>query len=309
MTCRIIRDTMLLSFDIETIMPQRYFICSATCGGHHELNVRPQDMSSPSAIDCAMCGLRMQEVSGLSYDDFVDDQWRQKSIKQVYVMCPVCGVKYPTIGVPPGCPTCAKIYSQAKSWSLPPKQTPKPYSYQYGKVPPMPSYQHTTQQQSTAKCRIWYDVDIQAYYISTPYSEQFVNFIKIAVPVSDRGYDPSTKHWTFTEKWFDVVLDLAKKVWRNPGEVVCTTKAQAEQAAQAQASSQQQRTTSAPVHKAPLDQIFADFMRLISFDAANAAYRKAALEFHPDRNQGKDDKMSHLNALFTRIKEEKQKSV
>jgi hypothetical protein len=291
-------------------MPHKYFICTVACGHWHKINVRPQDMSSPSAIDCSKCGQRMQEVDPFVYDDFVDDQYGKQGVRQQYVKCPVCGVVYPTIGTQPGCPTCAMAQpaTPRSSWKIPPRKTyysQQPPSYQGATQVPPSSYQ----QQSTAKCRIWYDLDVQAYYISTPYSEQFVNFIKIAIPVSDRGYDPSTKHWTFTEKWFDVVLDLSKKVWRNPGEVVCTTKDQAEKQAQAQQAQQNQRATSAPVHKAPLDNVYAEFMKLISFDAANAAYRKAALEFHPDRNNGQDEKMSHLNSLFTRIKEEKQKSV
>src|SRR5260370_33292593 len=81
-------------------------------------------------------------------------------------------------------------------------------------------------QDAQTKCRVWWDQDLQAYRCSTPYSKEFVEFIKIAIPVSDRAYDPTTKIWAFAEKYLDVIVDTARKVWKNPGEVVVITKQQ-----------------------------------------------------------------------------------
>lgn len=146
---------------------------------------------------------------------------------------------------------------------------------------------------SGPKCKIWWDETIQAYYVSTPYSKEFVDFVKIAVPVSDRAYDPSTKHWTVSEKWLDVIADTAKRVWNYPGDVVIIDKNQAQRA-----------SLPPPVRTQNIDSIYSDFGKILPFDALQAAYRKAAIEFHPDKG-GDMQKMTRLNELFTRIKQER----
>ena len=52
----------------------------------------------------------------------------------------------------------------------------------------------------------------------------------------------------------------------------------------------------------PIDQTLADFMKLLPFDAAQSAYRKAAIALHPDKG-GSMDSMSKLNVLWTKASE------
>lgn len=141
------------------------------------------------------------------------------------------------------------------------------------------------------KCKIWWDNAVGAYRISTPYSPQFVDFIKASIPASDRTYDKSTKYWTFTEKFFPQIESVIKKLW--PSEHVIISHTQAQQA-----------SASAPVRQAPLDTVITEFFNLLPFDAANAAYRKAATELHPDHEGGNMEKMTKLNALWDRLKKE-----
>lgn len=146
---------------------------------------------------------------------------------------------------------------------------------------------------SGTKCRIWWDNDLQAYRCSTPYSKEFVEFIKIAVPVSDRAYDPTTRIWAIAEKYIDVIADTAKKVWKGVGEVVIITRAQTQQA-----------SASPAVAKQTPDQVLTEFVKLLPIDSLIAAYRRAATELHPDRG-GNMEKMAILNALWDRIKSDK----
>jgi len=149
---------------------------------------------------------------------------------------------------------------------------------------------------SGVKCRIWYDTQLQAYYCSTPYSKEFVEFLKMGIPASDRAYDPSTKVWSFTDKYFDIIADMARRVWRGPGEVVIITKAQAEAA--------QQSAPGMSVSKQTPGDVLKDFAALLPVEALEAAYKRACMTLHPDKG-GSMEKMSQLNALWTRIKQDK----
>lgn len=145
------------------------------------------------------------------------------------------------------------------------------------------------------KCKIWWDVNVAVYRISTPYSPEFVAFLKNQIPASDRAYDSTSKQWTFTEKYLDPVRFIAEKIWASHSEVNVVDKQHAEDASKANLS----RTPTGV-----LNDTLVEFMRLISYDAAKAAYRKAAVELHPDRNPTDDGKMSRLNAAWTRIEKE-----
>jgi hypothetical protein len=147
------------------------------------------------------------------------------------------------------------------------------------------------------KCKIWYDVKIQAYRISTPYSQAFVDFLKIQIPASDRAFDPTSRIWTFNEKYFDPIRFMAEKVWAHSGETHVVDKQHAEAAARSNST-----LTRRP--EASLNESIVEFFRLIPYEAAKAAYRKAALEMHPDRNANDGERMSKLNAVWTRIEKE-----
>lgn len=158
-------------------------------------------------------------------------------------------------------------------------------------MPPYPP-----QQQTNIKCTIQWDTDVDAYIVSTPYSKQFVDFIKVAIPVSDRAWHPETKVWYIKESYFDVVKTVALKVWLQ-SEIVIISKDDA-------VAQQARKTSVAAVAKAPLNDVLIEFVRLCPKDALKSAYRTAALALHPDRNNGDGSKMSALNTLWNRIEQE-----
>ena len=159
----------------------------------------------------------------------------------------------------------------------------------------MPSSKYSRHTQSyggrQSKVKIWWDTQTDSYNISTPYEQQFVDTIKALIPHSDRAYNPSSKVWTFTEKYLTPVENMCKKIWGD-GAVTTINKQRTQQA-----------SASPAVRGAPIDSILVDFMKLMPFEAVSKAYRHAALMFHPDRG-GDMEKMTKINSLWTRIKEE-----
>jgi len=142
-----------------------------------------------------------------------------------------------------------------------------------------------------ANVRIWWDTSVSAYRIATPYSVEFVTAIKALIPASDRAFDPTTKVWTFTERFFDPMRLLCEKVY-GKHNVVAVTRQQA-QSAQAPAS----------ITKSTASQLAVDFLTLVGFDAAQAAYRRAATVLHPDHG-GDMEAMTKLNAVWDRLQKE-----
>jgi hypothetical protein len=142
-----------------------------------------------------------------------------------------------------------------------------------------------------ANVRIWWDSQVAAYRIAMPYSQEFVSAIKALIPASDRAFDPTTKVWTFTERFFDPMQLLCEKVY-GKHNVVAVTRQQA-QSAQAPAS----------ITKFTAAQLAVDFLTLVGFDAAQAAYRRGAVALHPDHG-GNLEKMTKLNAVWQRLEKE-----
>lgn len=142
----------------------------------------------------------------------------------------------------------------------------------------------------TGSVRIWYDPQADAYRVVTPFNQAFVDAIKKLVPISDRAWDASSKTWTITERFMGPVCSLAEKAFKCKATVV--TKAQAQAASMPPV-----------VRQAPLDSVILDFFKLLPFEAAQGAYRKAALTLHPDRG-GSMESMSRLNAAWQRLETE-----
>ena len=148
------------------------------------------------------------------------------------------------------------------------------------------------------QCQIYWDRDVKAYRMKFKYDPRkgpiIVNFLKQNIPQSDRQWDDSTKIWTFTEQYLDGVYKFCVIVFGKT-EVVLLDRKQVEASYQSQAPTARQAT--------PLELELAEFMRLLPFDAAQSAYRKAAMLLHPDRG-GDMDKMTKLNTLWNRIEKE-----
>lgn len=143
------------------------------------------------------------------------------------------------------------------------------------------------------KVTIWYDPKLDGYQLQSTWNsntEKFVNFLKTAIPVSDRSFDPQTKTWSFAKKYLDPVVQASKMYYGNH-EVSVITEQQVKGATQTVAAKQ------------TIDQVMVEFMKLLPFDAAQSAFRKAAILLHPDRG-GDMEHMAKLNTLWDRLEKE-----
>lgn len=141
-----------------------------------------------------------------------------------------------------------------------------------------------------ANVRIWWDTQVQAYRLTTPYHQPFLEALKALIPYSDRSYDKETRIWTLTERYFKPVKELCETIW--PSAVTTVTKEQAQSA---------QSPKSVTLIK--IDEVIVQFFRMLPPDAAAKAYRHAAMLMHPDRG-GDMESMSKLNALWQRLETE-----
>lgn len=147
-----------------------------------------------------------------------------------------------------------------------------------------------------AKCVIFWDIKIQAYQLQMKGDfqkiEKAVAFLKQAIPHSDRNWDPTSKTWTFTEKYLDGVQKFCVILFGGQ-EVACLTRDKVE--GQSKNISVSSTNT--------LDVALLTFMKLLPFEAAQAAYRRASLTLHPDRG-GDMESMTKLNQAWSRIEKE-----
>jgi hypothetical protein len=141
-----------------------------------------------------------------------------------------------------------------------------------------------------SKCTLWYDPKLDGYTLQCSFSPDFIEFIKQQIPASDRAYDPPTKNWKFNKKYIDAVRGAAEKVF-GKNNVTFVSEAQVKGAAPSANKN------------SSIEACLAEFMKLLPFDAANAAFRKASMALHPDRG-GSMEAMSKLNVLWDRIKAE-----
>ena len=168
-------------------------------------------------------------------------------------------------------------------------------------------------------CKILWDDSVQAYRVATPYNPSFVELLKQLIPIPDRVWDPQTKIWTVSEQYSLPIKELVVKIYGS-GNVTFVSKQQAAQvaaqraaaAAAYQAQAQQQQTQAyqyvppktPQVRGEPLDLVMLVFLKTLPYEAAKAAYRRAALELHPDKNGGDATRMTALNASWARIEKE-----
>lgn len=138
--------------------------------------------------------------------------------------------------------------------------------------------------------RIWWDSSVAAYRLAVPYNQTFTELFKQLIPHSDRAWHPDSKIWTITEKYFDPTATLLKKMFG--GAITIISRDAAEKV-----------SAPPPVKLAPLDQVLLQFIKLLPHEAAQSAYRKAALLLHPDKG-GDMEKMANLNTCWQRIEEE-----
>lgn len=147
-----------------------------------------------------------------------------------------------------------------------------------------------------AKCVIFWDVKVQAYQLQMKGDfqkiEKSIQFLKGTIPHSDRGWEPSTKTWTFTEKYLDGVVKFCTLIFGSQ-EVATLTRDKVE--GQSKNISVNGSNT--------LDSALLTFMKLLPFEAAQAAYRRASMVLHPDKG-GDMEAMTKLNQAWTKIERE-----
>ena len=157
------------------------------------------------------------------------------------------------------------------------------------------------------KVRIWWDAKVSAYRLQGDFKPELIEFLKANIPSDQRNYElimnPAVsggkEHlWTFTEQYFDGMVKAAQ-LFFGSANVAILTRQQVESATRGPSSvpSMSSQLTS-------LDVMLVEFMRLLPFEAAQSAYRKAAMTLHPDRQGGSMEKMTRLNSIWTRIEKE-----
>jgi hypothetical protein len=157
--------------------------------------------------------------------------------------------------------------------------------------------------QQGIKCTITWDSAARVYSISTPYEPNFVEFIKAKIPGRSRAWDPGTKLWTVEEEWMDILRQLAIELWTETC-VSVTTRSEVEDAEKIQREAQQQAILQALPER---ERALYEFLKTLPFEAVKAAYRKAAMELHPDRNPTDGEAMSKLNAAWAKVEVELKK--
>lgn len=115
------------------------------------------------------------------------------------------------------------------------------------------------------------------------------------IPVSDREYNPATKEWTILETSWPRV----KQMFDAARFHVST-----EKVVRAEDFHYEQPAAPTIVPKATLQQQLQQLLGLSASEmtdsnAVKKAYRRKALEWHPDRNNGDGTKMSELNSIWS----------
>lgn len=122
-----------------------------------------------------------------------------------------------------------------------------------------------------------------------------IDVIKVLIPASDREYNPSSKEWTILETSWPKLQDIIKAARFNITE---------EKVLRAEDFHYDySMPTSTVVSK---DTLAAQLIKLLEIDKEDLtdaiktkkAYRRKALEWHPDRNNGDGTRMSELNSIW-----------
>jgi hypothetical protein len=142
-----------------------------------------------------------------------------------------------------------------------------------------------------------YEIEFKAQKFKT--IAEAVNIIKVMIPASDRSYNPITKKWTIDEKHWDILSKVLCEIFI----IYRTTKTVAPKAYSYEEFYYNHNAASVVETKesisAKLETLLSVNITTTPFDELKRAYRRKALELHPDRNNGDGSKMSELNAAWT----------
>lgn len=138
-----------------------------------------------------------------------------------------------------------------------------------------------------------------AYNVNVPYQPNFVEFIKAKVPGSDRAWVASTKTWVIKENWMEVIKLLATELW--PGQVTIVTRQEVEDAEKKMREAQRLAILQALPTR---ERAMFEFFEVCPLECLAAAYKRAAMLLHPDKQGGDANKMSQLNAAWSKLEKE-----
>ena len=115
--------------------------------------------------------------------------------------------------------------------------------------------------------------------------------------------DADSKQWRVEDGWEKVLVALATELW-GADSVSFRSRQDVEQELAQLAKAQREAFMSA---LPPKERACFEFFELCSLDALRAAFRKMALELHPDRNGGDAVRMTKLNAAWSVLEKELSK--
>lgn len=148
-----------------------------------------------------------------------------------------------------------------------------------------------------------YNKDISAWNLHFKYSkwesnqvQGIIGIIKTHIPSSDRLYDPVSHEWTIAEKHWQFIMSLITPTGWNIKE---------EKIISAEDFFYNDFVDNTP--KESKDSLAAKLVALLDITAQDLqdsgllkkAYRRKAIEWHPDKNGGDGSKMSELNSIWS----------
>lgn len=172
---------------------------------------------------------------------------------------------------------------------------------------PLPYYQRA---QDMLKVEVTHRPDIDAYDLHFPMPGRYgwdqvkglIDVIKATIPASDRTYDTITKTWTLLSERYISFQSVLKSA-----NVQIITKAETRTKPISQQDFFYSYKDPVSSSKETKESLMDKLKRLLGCSDADFTdsvklkqlYRRKALEFHPDRNNGDGSRMSELNSIWS----------